>query len=129
MRLKKRTFFASVLAAFCMAVAVPSAVSAQPDVGTLDAQVSDWWSNMYLSGYPTRWYASAWNSIPAHVNYYTGHFQITGPNGHNFNSPDRYNPQASTSGTGAGWVCSTLWVKEFPWSGYAQWGRACAQVY
>jgi hypothetical protein len=129
MRVKKRMMIAPIVAAFAMAIAAPSAASAQPDVGTRDAQVSNWWSNMYLSGYPSLWHAAATNSIPGNVNYYRGHFQITGPNGKNYNTADTYSPQATTSGTGVGQVCANLWIKETPSSGYVSWGNACANVY
>lgn len=141
----KRISVAAASLACCAAVLVPSAANAQEqpspvpspstqegdqgtngEVGTLDADVSNGWVKMYLSGYPSRWYAALSNNVPGGAGL--GHYEVYGPNGYHWNSPERYNPSTSATGTGAGTVCAQLWIKQSNGS-YLSAGRPCANVY
>jgi hypothetical protein len=137
----KRISVAAASLACCAAVLVPSAAQAQEqpspapsastqstdgEMGTLDASVSNGWVRMYLSGYPSRWYASLSNNVPGGAGL--GHYEVYGPNGYHWNSPERVNPQTSATGTGAGTVCAQLWIKQANGS-YLSAGRPCADVY
>ena len=128
-----RKIFRAAAASFCaagIALSTMTGANAQepppPVISPLDANVNNGWTNMYLSGYPSGWRAVARSTVPGGN---CAHFQFTGPNGLNWSSPTRCNPAtASVSGTGAGQVCVTQWVRQANGSYLAN-GRPCARVY
>lgn len=140
--MKKTKLLAAVVAVAALGVVAPAAALAEspasnsptPEITQMadggvitpfDANVRDGWAKLHLTGYPSGWQASFTQDIPGGM---VGHWEISGPNGYYWNTPDVTNPWANANGTGAGWVCGKLWGK-LVGGGYQLVGNPCAKVY
>lgn len=145
LKMNRFKVFSASIGALAIGLMAPATALAQDEVGVaptpdvsisaplgggeitpFDANVRNGWVKMFLRGGPGGWNVSLSNDIPGGGGL--GHYEITGPNGYHWNSPEYVNPSAYATGTGAGWVCGELWIKQGNGS-YQSAGKPCAQVY
>ncbi|GAA4759242.1 hypothetical protein GCM10023217_34630 [Gordonia alkaliphila] len=112
---------AAIFAAAALAAVVPSGTA------HADSSGSNGCAYIYLSGRPSGFKVTA-QRTNQYCNF-TGHLQVTGPNGLNRNSPTSNSPSQRfvVTGKGSGKVCVTAWKKSG--NTHTLNGRACNNVF